>query len=284
MNAPSQTEPDIKVCGLEPIRFVGAVQPHGAILVIDPVTQSIVAASESCSEMLGTSASALLGSSARAILGQETVDALLSVQSTPGRPSPPLRLGKQTHVACARTNETGLVVVDIEEVGTDATLVEREFRYALSQLRQLGDLAVIAGAACQTVRRTMGFDRVMVWRFDADWHAEVIAEARAEQLEALLGLQFPATDIPQQERELYRLCRVRQVPDVGHTASALLALPAVGPVDLSPSVLRSVSPVYIDYCRRIGVQATLVGSLVVDGRLWGLVACHHGAGPRYAGP
>ena len=284
MNAPSQTEPGIKVYGLEPIRFVGAVQPHGAILVIDPLTQSIVAASESCSEMLGTSASALLGSSARAILGQETADALLSVQSIPGRPSPPLPLSTRTHVACARTNETGLVLVDIEEVGTDATLIEREFRYALSQLRQLGDLVAIAGAACQTVRRTMGFDRVMVWRFDADWHAEVIAEARAEQLEALLGLQFKATDIPKQERELYRLCRVRQVPDVGHTASALLALPAVGPVDLSPSVLRSVSPVYIDYCRRMGVQATLVGSLVVDGRLWGLVACHHGAGPRYAGP
>ena len=178
MNAPSQTEPDIKVCGLEPIRFVGAVQPHGAILVIDPVTQSIVAASESCSEMLGASASTLLGSSAHAILGQETADALLSVQSTPGRPSPPLALSTHTHVACARTNETGLVLVDIEEVGTDATLVEREFRYALSQLRQLGDLAVIAGAACQTVRRTTGFDRVMVWRFDADWHADVIAEAR----------------------------------------------------------------------------------------------------------
>ena len=97
MNAPSQTEPDIKVYGHEPIRFVGAVQSHGAILVIDPVTQSIVAASESCSEMLGTSASALLGSSARAILGQETADALLSVQSTPGRPSPPLGLGLGKH-------------------------------------------------------------------------------------------------------------------------------------------------------------------------------------------
>ena len=34
----------------------------------------------------------------------------------------------------------------------------------------------------------------------------------------------------------------------------------------------------------MGVKATLVGSLVIDEKLWGLVACHHYAGPRHISP
>ena len=79
MTAIGQATPGITDDGSGPIRFPGAVQPHGALLVVDSTTQSIVAASESCSELLGASASALLGTSLRALLGNETADALNKV-------------------------------------------------------------------------------------------------------------------------------------------------------------------------------------------------------------
>jgi light-regulated signal transduction histidine kinase (bacteriophytochrome) len=40
-------------------------------------------------------------------------------------------------------------------------------------------------------------------------------------------------------------------------------------------VLRSVSPIHLEYLRNMGVDASLSISIVVEGKLWGLFACHH---------
>ncbi len=58
--------------------------------------------------------------------------------------------------------------------------------------------------AADEVRRLTGFDRVLVYNFDPDWHGHVIAESRDEELSSYLDLWFPASDIPAQARELYR--------------------------------------------------------------------------------
>jgi chemotaxis family two-component system sensor kinase Cph1 len=221
-----------------------------------------VAASESCHELLGASASALLGTSLRSLLGSETADALLPVDAAPRWPSQAVRLSNQNQVASTRTNAAGLVLVDIEAIGVDSALLEKAFRQEVSQLRQMDDVVAMAGSACRTIRRTMGFDRVMVSRFDAECNGEVIAEARAEHIEPFFGLHFPASDLPPPARERFRLGRVRQVPDVDCIGSSLVALREVGPIDLDPSVIRSVSPVHIAYWRRLGVRAAMVGALV----------------------
>jgi PAS domain S-box-containing protein len=284
MTAIGQATPGITDDGSGPIRFPGAVQPHGALLVVDSTTQSIVAASESCSELLGASASALLGTSLRALLGNEIADALAPVDAAPRWPSQAVRLSNQTQVASTRTNSAGLVLVDIEAIGADSAVLEKAFRQELSQLRQMDDVVAMAGSACRTVRRAMGFDRVMMSRFDAEWTSEVIAEARAEPIEPFFGLHFRASDWPVPARERFRLGRVRQVPDVDCTASSLVALREAGPIDLDPSGIRSVSSLQIACYRRLGVRAAMVGALVIEGRLWGLVVCHHHGGPRYFGP
>jgi hypothetical protein len=52
------------------------------------------------------------------------------------------------------------------------------------------------------------------------------------------------------------------------------------PLDLSHSSLRSVSPIHVEYLSHMGVTASMSVSLVVEGELWGLVACHHYSGPH----
>ena len=122
----------------------------------------------------------------------------------------------------------------------------------------------------------------MVYRFDDEGHGEVFAERREPQLEPFLGNRYPASDIPQIARRLYERNRVRVLVDVDYAQVPLR--PRLSPLtgrdlDMSLCFLRSMSPIHIQYLKNMGVGATLVASLMVGGRLWGLVSCHHYA-PR----
>ncbi|MCI2238552.1 SpoIIE family protein phosphatase, partial [Paenibacillus sp. TRM 82003] len=133
------------------------------------------------------------------------------------------------------------------------------------------------------VRTLTGFDRVMVYRFDAQWNGEVVAEDRRDDLNAFRGLHYPASDIPAQARRLYTVNWTRLIADVDYAPAPLHPLldPGTGaPLDLSHSVLRSVSPIHVEYLKNMGVTASMSVSLVLDGRLWGLIACHHYSGPH----
>lgn len=127
------------------------------------------------------------------------------------------------------------------------------------------------------VRRTTGYDRIMVYRFDEKWNGEVIAESKREDLPPYLGLHFPASDIPFQARLLYLSNLIRIIVDVKYTPSIVLKHPTLsdnGILDQSLSVLRSVSPIHIEYLENMGVRGTLTISIIVKGKLWGLIACH----------
>ena len=52
--------------------------------------------------------------------------------------------------------------------------------------------------------------------------------------------------------------------------------PATGqPPDMTYAMLRSVSPVHLEYLRNLGVAATMTISLIREGQLWGMMTCHH---------
>jgi light-regulated signal transduction histidine kinase (bacteriophytochrome) len=118
----------------------------------------------------------------------------------------------------------------------------------------------------------------MIYRFDAQWNGEVVGESRRHDLEPYLGLSYPAGDIPAQARRLYEVNLARYIPDVHYTPQALRVRAdcvEAAPLDMSLADLRGISPVHIEYLRNMGVRATFVLSLMVGGRLWGLIACHH---------
>src|SRR5699024_859389 len=100
------------------------------------------------------------------------------------------------------------------------------------------------------VRGLTGFDRVMVYRFDADYNGEVVAESKREDLNPFHGLHYPATDIPAQARALYELNWIRLISDLEYTPSPLVPQlnPVTGaPLDLTHATLRSVSPIHVEY-------------------------------------
>lgn len=105
----------------------------------------------------------------------------------------------------------------------------------------------------------------------------MIAEFRQADMEPFLGLHYPASDIPQQAREIFKRNWLRFIPDVNYVPAAIVPSETATrePLDLSQSVLRSVSPLHIEYLQNMGVAATMTISLLKNGELWGLIACHH---------
>lgn len=277
---------DLDACAREPIHIPGSIQPYGALLVIDPASGQVVQASASAAPLLGVPAGALIGQRWDAVLdlGERALPAAdpqagpLHVAHAPVAFPQRARPTAEPYVAAWHLAATQWLV-EIEprhSQASDATV--REAQPVLRLLERDGSVAEAALRVAREIHLSLGYDRVMVYRFDSDWNGDVIAEARAPQREAYLGLHYPATDIPAQARALYLRNRVRQIADVGYRPSPIE--PVLGPldrqpVDLSDVSLRSVSPVHLEYLANMGVSATLVTSIVVNDVLWGLVACHH---------
>ncbi|WP_232062055.1 ATP-binding protein [Variovorax sp. PBS-H4] len=158
-------------------------------------------------------------------------------------------------------------------------------RVFLPQLQRAGSMEELSRLAVAEMKRLTGFGRCLLYRFDEAGHGEVLAQVLEPGYDSYAGHHFPASDIPQQARELYLLNRFRLIADANYqpvplqTADASLASHQI---DLSQSQLRSVSPIHLEYMRNMGTLASASVSIVVDGRLWGLISCHDHA-PRPLG-
>src|SRR6185369_11523222 len=157
------------------------------------------------------------------------------------------------------------------------------FRPALMRMQRVSTLAELADVVVQQMQRVTEFERVMFYRFHEDGHGSVDAEAKAPGFETYLGLHYPASDIPAQARQLYLKNWLQLIFDARATPARIvptLRPDTGGPLDLSFSVLRIVSPIHLEYLANMGVRAAMSISLVVGGRLWGLISCLNHTGPR----
>ena len=161
--------------------------------------------------------------------------------------------------------------------------IHHPFRAALLRVQRASTLSELADVVTQEMRRTTGFERVMFYRFHEDGSGSVDAEARDAAHEPYLGLHYPASDIPAQARKLYLKNWLRLIFDADQKPARIVPAlrPDTGaPLDLSFSVLRSVSPIHIEYMKNMGVRASMSISLIVRNRLWGLISCLNHTGPR----
>lgn len=280
-----------ETCDQEPIRIPGAIQPHGVLLVLATPDLRVIQASVNASkltgrEVIGRPVDDLIGSPFAALIRSR-----LTELAGAGRE---LHLGTiilrwgddpEHRFDVIGHHHAAGVVLELESAGSSITedftarvnafLVGLEGQTSVSQ---------ICDFAAREVRAISRFDRVLIYRFDAGWHSTVLAEDRNDRLPSFLGHRFPASDIPAQARELYCLIRSRIIPDASYTAVPLEPRdnPVTGgPLDMTRSVLRSVSPVHVEYMKSMGTAASMSFSIVRDGRLWGLVSCHH-ATPQHA--
>ena len=270
-------------CDREPIHVPGSVQPFGFLLAL--VSDfTICMASENAPDYLGGDIGGLLQQPIAAVLSPAGVAAIRSRVDYLSGPDAVERifgidlLGKGRLFDLAIHFSGAYLVVEAEPSLIESGANSGELvRLMLGRIRKTTSMADLAQEAARQLKLLTGFDRVMVYRFHPDGSGEVIAEVAGPGLEPFLGLHYPASDIPRQARQLYQRNWLRIIADINAAPAPLLSTPVhnAGLLDLSMSVLRAVSPIHIEYLRNMGVAASMSVSILRDGKLWGLFACHH---------
>lgn len=278
-------------CEKEPIHIPGAIQPFGILLTVERQELRIQNASENCASLCGVAAEELIGCTLSEFLPDREIQILhqyLATASHADQNSLHIKIPNADQIPHkewkVRAHEhQGVLFLEWEPAGAQdiapaAIPFHRRIGDAINALHRATGLTELCEAAAQQVKDITGFDRVMIYRFDTDWHGFVIAEARSPHMESYLDLHFPAADIPPQARAVFLQNWLRMIPDVNYVPSKIHPgrHPESGEaLDLGKAMLRSVSPLHIQYLKNMDVMASLTVSLIDNGKLWGLIACHH---------
>ncbi|MGF3022234.1 ATP-binding protein [Methylobacterium aquaticum] len=285
---------ELTACDREPIHILGTLQPHGFLLALEGPDLRIVQASANLPDLPGRPAARAHGrplSQALPEVSAPIVDVLTAdLGQNPGQGGAAYlgTLTLETEAGpCAydlAAHRSGaLTVLEFEESAGEAAAGNLDMLYPrlrafIEALHGAGTVEDLCGLLAADIRQLTGFDRALVYRFDRDWNGTVVAEDGNGVLPSYLDLRFPASDIPAQARELYRRNRLRIIPDAAYAPVPIVPVltPSTGaPLDLSQSVLRSVSPVHVEYMRNMGTAASMSISILVEGALWGLISCHN---------
>ncbi len=276
-------------CDSEPVQTPGCIQGHGALLVLRPDDLTIAQVSDNSGALLGHAAEALLGQPVSRVLGEaraEELRAFLARESVDRNP-----LYVSTHEghdgsALDVTVHTvdGVVIVEFESTAHSAADGPDYFsliKQSVHRLQSASSLQVLGDVTTAEIRALTGLDRVMVYKFHDDGHGEVVAESRRPDLSSWLGLHYPAQDIPEPAREVFRRTWIRPLREVGAPLAELvpLAHPDSGrPLTMTHCALRGPSVMYTEYLHNMGVTAGLTLAIRRGEELWGLIAGHHYSG------
>jgi PAS domain S-box-containing protein len=274
-------------CADEPIRVPGSIQRHGFLLLLDEQDEHVVAASENAEEFLGVPLKLILGTPVETILEREVLAAVRSPDRSGAATGLLAYLGSFTirgglySVVSHCVNDQRMLEFERLDRLVGSELMNAVITNFVGKLSKLDSQVDLCQAITKQVKELTQFSRILLYSFDEAGHGTVLAEENDGTLPSYLGLRFPASDIPQQARDLYLLNTVRIIPDATYLPSPLQGLSErpMRNLDLSLSLLRSVSPVHLQYMRNMGTMSSMSISMVCEGRLWGLISGHH-AEPR----
>lgn len=279
-----QDNVDLTNCDREPIHILGRVQSYGCLLAVS-TDWMITYASENCADLIGLDAQKIIGSRFVEVFPQATVHHLRTKMQVLGYQSgvarlfayPALEDGRLFDISISQSDHN--IVFEFEP-RNDPPRKDPDHATVpalMGRVKRHGTIEDMAREAARAIKVLSGFDRVMAYRFNEDDTGTVIAEVAAPDQESFLGLRYPASDIPKQARALYVRSPLRIIADVNAATHAVHPArdPNGRPLDLSLAVTRAVSPIHLEYLRNMGVAASMSVSIIRNGKLWGLFACHH---------
>lgn len=261
-------------CAAEPIRTPGSIQPHGRLVALSGETLELCAFSANWRfEEVGEALASLDASRLRLLdigaapvsVGQVTVESLV--------------FDVNAHRSAAHC------IIEFEPARAAAFADNPIYsltRVFLPRLQEATSLAQLCQLAATEMKALAGFGRCLIYRFNEAGDGEVLAEESDTGYESYAGHRFPSADIPRQARDLYLLNQFRLIANADYVPVPLMSVTAglgADAIDLSQAQLRSVSPIHLEYMRNMGTLASMSVSIVIEGRLWGLISCHD-HGPR----
>jgi len=274
---------DLTNCDREPIHIPGKIQSHGFLIAINAISKNIAFVSENVVQFLHVSAAELLNLPIKdlsLVVGalDQTIDIVQLIKLAESQQSfeviNPYKLQidhKPFYLIIHSSKNQIILEFESSEVTYD---VQSQVGRSISGILQERSLNGLLDNAAREVKKIIDYDRIMIYRFLDDGHGEVVSEVKNDDLEDFFGLHYPASDIPNQARALYKLNFTRIIADVNTSDSAILTQ-TDEPLDLTYSALRAVSPIHIQYLKNMGVASSFSISLISKGELWGLIACHN---------
>lgn len=277
-------------CDREPIHIPQSIQPHGILFVLSEPELNIEQISNNTEAVIGIKFDRLLNQNIATLLNPEAVRTIHRAVKDNFQEINPLQIIIKTAISgqvfdgIVHRSLQNKIILELEPeiftknplYGNDGANFYKLARSSMTQIQQTKTLSELVTMLVEKIRNVTAFDRVMIYRFAPDGSGQVIAENKIDALEPYLGLHYPDSDIPQQAKELYKLNLIRLIPDINYQPSRLIAVnPNEPPLDLSLSVLRSVSPIHREYLNNMGVTGSLCISIIKNNQLWGLIACHH---------
>ena len=275
-------------CASEKIQHSGHIQPYAA-LVVFTADLNVTHASNNCpaffdcadQSLLGQPLSTLIGNDNAMLFQDNKIQHLLGGYSTFYGVDFPLWINSRTRKFKVNMRVFKQHPHFVAEFSPNEWSVNRNdaAQQALPAPLNLGqqqhtDLNDYLQYVADDMRRFSGYDRVMIYRFEWNWDGQVVAESVIDGKQPFLGLHFPASDIPEQARQLYSQNTFNMLVDTEAETVAISTLSAE-PLDLTHVICRGFSPVHIQYLRNMGVRASLSIPILLDGHFWGLIACHH---------
>lgn len=267
-------------CAKEPIHIIGKTQSHGVLIACDPHNYKITQSGSNAGALFSIDHQELLGQDISRLLGESATESLKNAVAAKEYSVPQeVEINGKTFLMLFHISNENLVL-DFEPVKQvhDPFFLQKQLTGILNSFQSTASIEDLVDSAAGFVKKMFGYDRVMIYRFDESWNGEVIAEKKEEELETWLGLHYPSTDIPAQSRALFLKHRVRLIADVNYEPVPIepeISPISSQPLDISRSNLRAVSPIHIEYLKNMNVGASLSAAIVVEGKLWGLIACHH---------
>lgn len=177
-------------------------------------------------------------------------------------------------ISCVNINEIIIELLVKTKKKEDKNILLKQVNNFISTAIKSPDLESLYKLISSYVRDMTGYDRVMIYKFDKNFNGEVVSEDKVQHQASYLHLHYPASDIPSQARELYLKNNIRVIYDVDYEAYQIISH-EVSKLDMSLSFLRSVSKIHLEYMKNMGVHASMTISIIIDNKLWGLIACHH---------
>ncbi|MDM8194405.1 GAF domain-containing protein [Pseudomonas koreensis] len=270
-------------CADEPIRFPGAIQPHGLLLTLTEPALQIIQVSANVETLLARAPESLIGQPLHSLIGAEhAAQVLEALQQTTFSEAAPLRFELNgTAFEGLLHRHQGVLILELEIhvqnfQPRNVAGVKTHLGRMLQRLQAATTLQALYDISVKEIQAMTGYDRVLIYRFEEEGHGQVIAEASDPSMEVFNGLFFPASDIPEQARELYRTNWLRIIPNADYQPVPLvpkLRPDTQTPLDLSFATLRSVSPIHCQYMKNMGVLSSMSISLLKGDKLWGLISC-----------
>ncbi|WP_299829451.1 HWE histidine kinase domain-containing protein [uncultured Roseobacter sp.] len=270
-------------CAAEPVHIPGTIQSHGAMIAVCNMSLQVLYASVNTADIIGRPVTELLAQTLNDLCSREERHALLNgmIHQETDQKVNELGLLKifGSEVIVTASAAPGCTLFEFEPATLRETAVPdnlRDLEFLTSQLRSVNTAQTLFDKTVQLLQILTGYDRVMIYQFEAEGHGRVQAEATVAGIDTYLGLSFPAWDIPAQARRIMLQTPMRYIADVNGTPVPVLsATPTLPPLDMTAGHLRGVSSVHMQYLRNMGTGATFTLNIVIKDTLWGIISFHH---------